>query len=292
MAEIDSKLPKPQIIDGSTFEDVLAALVNQFKGLAPNYSELLESDPIQKVLESYAYREWALRMRLNSAIEANMLAFSTGTDLDTLGGFYGVSRQVIQKADPSTQPPTPEILETDNRLRSRINDRIRGWSTAGGAYHYKFWVREGIPEIRDVDIDSPEGGLIRIFVMSNDGDGVPTDELITKATAQVNRDDVKVLTDTVQVLKAEGVTIHIDATVHLLRDTPVDVYNNLESNFSKAFERIKSLGRDVTQTWIISNLSPDGVHSVTLTLPDTDYYLTSQQFPILGSINLKMGIRK
>tara|TARA_Y100000031_G_scaffold127816_1_gene145703 strand:- start:167 stop:1078 length:912 start_codon:yes stop_codon:yes gene_type:complete len=285
-------LPQPTVIEEPNYDTILAEMREQFHTLAPEYAELTEADPINKVLETYAYRELYLRQRVNSAVQANMLPFASGADLDMLGAFYNVQRNVVQEENLDAYPPIPEILETDESFRTRIRDRIQGWSTAGGEYHYRFWAREGIGDVADVKVFSPEGGKVNIAVLSVSGDGVPTDELIAEVNAQVSRSDVRMLTDTVEVLKAEKVEVDVDATVTLRTDTPQRVYDELVANFETSFKTLRKLGRDVTRSWLLSQLFVDGVYSVTLADPVEDLILGNTEFPALRNVNIRFGGRK
>lgn len=290
MSQDYSTLPPPQIIEDVSYDDLLQETIALFKSLAPEYSDLLESDPIQKVLEAVAYREFVVRQRLNESAEANLLAFAGGSDLDHLGAFYGVTRVLIQEADSATVPPTPEITETDDDFRQRISDRIRGWSTAGGAYHYRYWVREAVPEIADISVDSPVGGLVRLVIMADTDDGYPSDELIEKVKSVAEQEDVKMLTDTIHVEKAKQHIVDIHATVYLLTGTPKAVYDNLAEDFATRFKTdLQKLGRGVTLSWINRQLSPDGVYEVVLHSPTTNLNLSAVDFPSLGNLNIAFG---
>lgn len=124
-----------------SFDDIFSAILADFQARYPDFSAFLESDPAVKVLEVAAYREMLLRNRINVAARAQMLAFSSGGDLDHLGAFCGVARLVG---------------EGDEALRRRIRQRIMGFSNAGGADLYRYWALTASPEIADVAVDSPQ----------------------------------------------------------------------------------------------------------------------------------------
>ena len=108
MIDLD-KLAQPDVVEELNIETIYQQLVNDFKILYPNYSAVLESDPVVKLLELYAYRESLIRARINNAAKSQLLAFATGADLDHLAAFYGVKRQDD---------------ELDKRLRMRTQFQI------------------------------------------------------------------------------------------------------------------------------------------------------------------------
>ena len=113
-----SSLPTPAVIETLSFETIFGELQAEFQTRYPDYSALLASDPAIKLLEVAAYREVLLRNRINAAAKASLLAFATGSDLDHLATFYGVTRL------PG---------EDDEALRARTRQRIIGFANAGGA---------------------------------------------------------------------------------------------------------------------------------------------------------------
>lgn len=122
-------LPAPDVVEELSFDDIFSAVLTEFKTRCPEFSALLESDPAIKVLEVAAYREMLLRNRINVAARAQMLAFSSGDDLDHLGAFYGVARLVgegdealrrrIRHASWDFPTPVGLICTVIGRLRPR-----------------------------------------------------------------------------------------------------------------------------------------------------------------------------
>lgn len=88
-----NKLPAPQIVEELDYETILTAMRVKLAELLPDWTASdLESDPANKVLEVAAYREMLLRQRINEAVRACMIAYSTGTNLDNIVANGGVSR--------------------------------------------------------------------------------------------------------------------------------------------------------------------------------------------------------
>lgn len=258
-----ASLPSPMVIESLAYDEILAAMLNGFIALYPDYTALLESDPAVKLFEVCAYRELLLRNRINEAANANLLAFAIGSDLDHLASFYGVTRL---------------SNEDDDALRYRIRDKIMGWSSAGGVAQYRYWAMSASAAIRDVAVDSPQSGVVRISVLAQGNDDICPPEIIDAVKSVVLRDDVKVLTDTVQVIAAELIKAQIVANVWLYPDTPDEALTSIQAALINQLVINAGLGWDLTQSWIISQLHGlGGVHRVELLSPIQDLRAQANQ---------------
>ncbi len=173
-----SDLEVPEIIEELSLSEILEQMKNKLIEIDNSFSAYVESDPLIKLMEIAAYRELLLRQRINQAAKANLLAFATGSDLDNLAAFYGVTRKEN---------------ETDNELRERIRARIVGWSTAGSREAYKFHALNSDSRVKEANADSPEPGLVRISILSKENGGVVSDELLESVNNYMQRDDIRML---------------------------------------------------------------------------------------------------
>lgn len=273
-------LPPPAILDALDYERILA----EYKALArttiapvlPDWNPTQESDAIVMVLQVCAYREMNLRARVNDAARAGLLAFAAAGDLDHLAAFYGVARLVG---------------ETDAALRLRVQQRIVGWSTAGGAAHYRYWALTAHADVKDAAVDSPVPGLVRIAVLARSGDGTPGSATLDAVRDVVGRDDVRVLTDTVEVAPALVIPTTVAAQVWLYPDTPSEVFDRLAINLAAALERARGLGWDLTRSWLIGQLHVAGVHRVELTAPAADIAVAADSCVALAATDLVLAGR-
>jgi phage-related baseplate assembly protein len=248
-------LPAPAVIESLDFETIFHALLRDFIRAHPGYTALLASDPAIKLLEVAAYRELLLRNRINEAARSNLLAFALDSDLDHLGAFYGVIRL---------------SGESDDFLRRRIRARIMGWATAGAAVHYRYWALSASSDIADVAVDSPEPGRVRIAVLPTGHDAEVPESLLEAVRAVVLREDVRVLTDTVEVVPVTLRPVTVSAQIWLYPDTDMAVFDALEANLMTAVEREALLGWDLTRSWLISQLHRPGVQRVVLDSPSEE----------------------
>jgi phage-related baseplate assembly protein len=236
----------------------------------------LASDPAVKLLEVAAYREVLLRNRINTAAKASLLAFATGSDLDHLAAFYGVTRLMD---------------ETDEALRLRTRQRIIGFANAGGAAHYRYWALSASPEVADVEVDSPEPGRVRISVLAKGEEQTVLDAVLDAVRAVVLRDDIRVLTDTVEVVPAVLIPITVAARIWLYPDTPMAALDAIEARFKEALAAQSGLGWDLTPSWVIGELQRPGVHKVELMSPTVDIRANANQAVRLIHLNLEFAGR-
>ena len=269
-------LPTPQVLETLRFETVFDALLRDFQVRYPQYSALLASDPVIKLIEVAAYRELLLRARINEAARANLLAFAVGNDLEHLGAFYGVTR-------------LPQ--EQDEPLRRRIRARIMGFANAGGAAHYRYWALSASPEVADVAVDSPGPGRVRISVLPTGHSDTVPEALLDAVRATVLRDDVRVLTDTVEVVPVSLVPVTVSAQIWLYPDTPMAVFEGLAPRLTRELAQAAVLGWDLTQSWLIGQLQQPGVHKVELIQPASDIRIHSTQAVRLTDVQLTFAGR-
>ncbi len=271
-----ASLPTPAVIESLSFETIFTELQSEFQFRYPDYSALLASDPAVKLLEVAAYREVLLRNRINTAAKASLLAFATGSDLDHLAAFYGVTRLMD---------------ETDEALRLRTRQRIIGFANAGGAAHYRYWALSASPEVADVEVDSTEPGRVRISVLAKgEADTVPG-AVLDAVRAVVLRDDIRVLTDTVEVVPAELIPVTVAARIWLYPDTPMAAFDAIGARFKEALAAQSGLGWDLTPSWVIGELQRPGVHKVELHSPTTDIRASANQAVRLMNLNLEFAGR-
>lgn len=271
-----ASLPTPAVIETLSFETIFTELQTEFQSRYPDYSALLASDPAVKLLEVAAYREVLLRNRINAAAKASLFAFATSSDLDHLAAFYGVTRLMD---------------ETDEALRLRTRQRIIGFANAGGAAHYRYWALSASPDVADVEVDSPEPGRVRISVLAKgEADTVP-DAVLDAVRAVVLRDDIRVLTDTVEVVPAVLIPVTVIALIWLYPDTPMVAFEAIGARFKEALAAHSGLGWDLTPSWVIGELQRPGVHKVELLAPTTDIRANANQAVRLMNLNLEFAGR-
>ena len=271
----------PNVIESLDYETILTRRKAAFVARWPQDQQqawrdtlALESSPVTKLLEENAYLELLLRARINDAAASNLLAFARDRDLDRLADFYGLERRAG---------------ESDEAFRVRIRERIRGASTAGPAAHYRWHALSADPAIRDAHVDSPRPGLVRISITSHSG--TVNADLLARVRDHLNRNDIRVLTDTLDIRAATVKTIDIAATIWLLPDGNADLINTLPDTLRAAVGSQLGLGRDLTRSWLIRTLHAEGVQRLILTAPEQDVVIAADEAAAIGAVKLTLGGR-
>ena len=271
-----SSLDTPDIIETLDYEEILMRMKDDLVARDPEFTNLLESDPAMKVMEVAAWRELLIRQRVNDAARANLLAFAKNNDLEHLAAFYGVERLVF---------------ETDEALRRRIQERIIGWSTAGSSAHYRFHALSADIRVRDARADSPELGRVRVAVLSTEGNGLPSAEVLENVTNIVTSDDIRVLTDTVEVVACDILPVDVVADVYIYPNTQEDIIETIRQSFIKDLDETRGLGWDLTRSWIVVHLFLDGVQRVELSSPIENIIADENACVALNSLTINLAGR-
>ncbi|AVO37392.1 baseplate assembly protein [Pukyongiella litopenaei] len=286
------KLPAPEIVDRKAFETILAEVKAWLIGREPTLEPVLalESEPLSKVLEAWAYREMLVRAEVDDAARGNMLAFATGAQLDHLATFYGVERQVVQEADEDAVPPVPEILEDDARFRQRVQLAPEGMTTAGSRGSYVFWGLAASPKVKDIDVASDTPGEVQITVLSTEGDGTADAPLLAAVSAQLNDDEVRPVCDTVDVQAATITAYTLEAALTLYEGPDSEVVRQAAEDAVTAYViDHHRLGHDITVSGLHAALHQVGVQNVTLTSPAADIIVAASEAAHCTSVTVSVG---
>ena len=276
MPTIDlSQLPSPTIIEELDFETILievkAAMVAAFPAdmqVAVAAAIALESEPMNIIAQAMTYRELLLRQRINEGAAACMLSHATGDDLDNIAANLDTERLVITAATDTTDA----VTEGDENLRLRAQAAFEGMSVAGPSAAYEYFARSASGKVAAVRATSPAPAEVVIAILSSDGDGTASDELIATVQAAVNDEDARPLGDRVTVQSAEIIEYTIDATLYLYPGPESEPIINAAIASLKMFlaDADKKIGRDVVRSAISASLHVQGVQRVVINSPESD----------------------
>lgn len=298
MATIDlSQLPAPNIVEALDFETLLQQRKSALIALYPADKQeaiartlTLASEPIVKLLEENAYREVILRQRINEAAKATMVAFASGSDLDQLGVNNGVTRLVLKPADNSTLPPTPARLESDDDFRLRIAQAFEGLSVAGPGGAYEYHARSADGRVADVTAISPSPAVVTVTVLSREGRGAASDELLAVVNAALNDEEVRPVADRVSVQSAKIVEYRVEATLFLYPGPEAEPIRAASAARLAAFVNAQSrLGRDIRRSALYAALHVEGVQRVELAQPAADVVLDKTQAAYCTATQIAVG---
>lgn len=287
-----SKLPFPSAVEPLDFETILGEMLADYQSRDPSFSALVESDPAFKVLEVAAFRELLLRQRVNEAIKAVTLAYAGSADLDQIAARYNVQRLLIAAGNPNALPPTADVYEDDDSLRRRVQLSFEGFSTAGPEGAYIFHSLGADADVLDAAAYGPpeEPGVVRVAVLSRTADGVASPQLLAAVNAVLSANDVRPLTDNVQVQSAEILPYSIEALLTLYPGPDSEVVMAAALAAANAYaEKNHRLGRDVTLSGIYAALHQEGVQNVELVSPAESVVAAWNQAPWCIEIELASG---
>ncbi|WP_269934794.1 baseplate assembly protein [Serratia liquefaciens] len=283
MPTIDlSQLPSPQIIEELDFEtilvDVKAAMVAAFPAdqrASVAAALLLESEPLNVIAQAMAYRELLLRRRINEGAAACMLSHAEGADLDNLAANLDTERLTIT---PETDT-ADAVMESDEALRLRAQSAFEGMSVAGPSAAYEYFARSASGKVADARATSPAPAEVVIAILSTEGDGTASPELLTAVTTAVNDEEVRPLGDRVTVRSADIVDYSIDAELFLYPGPESEPIINAAMASLRTFlkDNDKKIGRDVARSAISASLHVQGVQRVVLRSPATDLPISDVQ---------------
>lgn len=286
-----SALPAPDVVETLDFETILAAMLADLRSRDTTFDALVESDPAFKILEVAAYRELLIRQRVNDGARAVMLAYSGGADLENLAGLFGVTRKTITPANPAAVPPVSAVMESDTDLRLRTQLALEGLSTAGpvGAYQFHALSVEGVKDAAIAGPPDTDPGVVRVTLLGNAGNGAVGAPIIAAVEAVLNDEDVRPLTDTVEVQSAVITNFAIVATLYILQGPdPTLVRDEALASVQAFVARQHRVGADIRLSALYAALHVAGVDRVTLSSPGivADLVIDGEHAPYCTDITL------
>jgi phage-related baseplate assembly protein len=262
-----SELPAPDVLEPLDFEDTYSEALGVFRGhMGQNWTALLESDPVTKLLEVGSYIKLGNRARVNDAAKAQLLAYATGTDLDHLAANVNLKRLVIQAADPLAVPPVEAVMESHDALRERVQLAYEGLTTAGPRNSYILHARNASALVADATAESPKPACVDVTVLGLESDGTVGAQILALVAAAVNDDDVRPVGDRVTVRGAEILRYRVDAVLHMKGTGPEN-----DAALTEAIRRLEAwinprrrLGVEVARSGVDAQLHVAGVGRVEL----------------------------
>lgn len=274
-----SALPFPDVLATLDFEAELAECKADLIGRYPSVAEVLtlESEPLVKLLQTFAYRLFLKTGEINAKAKALMLAYATGADLDHLAANRDVYRLLIQPENNTVVPPIAAIYESDDALRRRVQLAPER-QAAGSKGAYQYWALSASGQVKDAGIDTPVAGTVDLWIQSVSDAHAPQSLLNAVATA-LDPDTRRPLTDLVNIHAATPFDFAIDATLILFPgpDAAV-VLATANAALDKYLNQVGYLGYDVTLSGIYAALHQGGVQKVILSSPAVDIALPVSRY--------------
>jgi phage-related baseplate assembly protein len=287
-----SRLPPPAVIEDIEYEALLRVYRDQVLAKNPKLDRALslEQSGANIILQAEAYGEMIMRARVNAAARAVMLPFATGTDLDNLASFYGLTRDTIP-GDATANPPILEEPESDDRFRRRVQMAPESFATAGSEGAYIYHALTAHPKVRDATATKVDNfGGVRITIMNSGTNPNPTDEQIEAVYTKLNQRNIKPLTDVVSVAAVSVKETVLEAELILYPGPNASlVMADVQQSITALRARVSLLGRDLTRAAIYSALMREGVQSVNLITPATDIVASPAEAVWITSANITVN---
>ncbi|EKH8523095.1 baseplate J/gp47 family protein [Salmonella enterica] len=288
-----SQLPQPAIIEALDFEVILAEIKQFMISKFPEEVRTavaaaleLESEPLNIIAQAFAWRELLLRQRINDGAAACMLSHSVATDLDNIAGNMDTERLVITPATDTTNA----VMESDTALRMRAQAAFDGLSVAGPSGAYEYFARSASGKVADAKATSPSPAVVVLSVLSTEGDGTATPELLATVKDALSAEDRRPVGDRLTVQSAEIVNYNINAKLFFYPGPESEPIQNAAHDALQAWITLQGkIGRDVARSAIMAALHVQGVQRVELTEPATDIVISDTQAARCVTVTIAKG---
>ncbi|HFQ9322397.1 TPA: baseplate J/gp47 family protein [Escherichia coli] len=294
MATIDlSELPPPEVIAALDYEVILSDVKAQMVSAYPEDQQdaiaaamELESEPLNVIAQVIAYRELLLRQLVNDGAAACMLSHAVSTDLDNLAANNNTERLIVTEATDTTDAE----MESDSKLRLRAQAAFEGLSVAGPTAAYEYFARSASGKVADAKASSPAPAEVIVSVLSSEGDGTASAELIATVNAALSDDSVRPVGDRLTVQSAEIVDYEIAATLYFYPGPESEpIADAAEEALQSWLADQGSIGRDVARSAIMAALHVQGVQRVEVQLPPANVVISDTQAARCTSVTITKG---
>lgn len=277
-----SQVPPPDALETLGIDALLEACWADAVAANPDLAGLVESDPARKWVRSVALRELLVRQRVNEGVRACMLPTAKRNDLANLAALFGIERQALVAADPDADPPVEPVLESDERLRRRVQLFPASISTAGPESAWRFHALAASPLVKDVDVASPAPGRVTVTVLAEivagADQGVADAKLLAAVTTALSDETVRPMGDVLTVRSAEIVSYRIRARLSIGSGPDrAAVLAAARTAAGRAALELHALGRGAPRSALYAALHVPGVASVNLAQPRRDVAATAVQ---------------
>lgn len=173
------------------------------------------------------------------------------------------------KVENITESNSGTNEEVDESYRERIREIPESFTTAGSSGAYIFWSKTASTNIIDVKVHSPSATNVDVYIWTDTG--TVSQELKEKVKAVLNEENVRPLTDNVNIKEPNKISYNIDFDYYIDKDNETLV-NIIKSNVDKTIQEFVSwqkekIGKDINPDELIKRLKIAGVKRVVLRCP-------------------------
>lgn len=225
-------LPPPKILESldlKKYEDEYLARLEQ-----SGYKNIEPTDPAFRVIKVLAYSRLLIEDRINKSNLNSLLAFTEDPQ-------YFTKLQQFKN-------------ETDEDFKARIKLNNQSISPAGTDWHYKNNAILANSKVEDVEIiNGVPDNMLFFYVLSKEGNGSPSKEVLADVKASLSNKSVKIKSDRIEVLPAGIVEFYLDVTV-FVEDAPLEIDKHIKTYFMQRYEQFRRFGSGIDSSRIYSNL--------------------------------------
>jgi phage-related baseplate assembly protein len=292
-----SRLPKPKVIEELDYETILEQRKQKLLSLVPEDRRqeveetlALESEPLTIQLQENAYRELVWRKRVNEAAVANMLAFAEDEDLDNLVANFDTDRLMVDQGDPNSIPPIPPTYESNDSLRLRSQQSWEGLSVAGPTKAYEFHALSADGRVSDARAISPNPAYVTVTLLSSEGNGTASQEIITNVDTALSAEDIRPVGDRLTVQSATIINYQVEATLYVYPGPEQEpILEAARASLDNYIGTQRRIGRDIRISALHAALHVEGVQRVELTSPASDLVLDETEAAYCTSVSVVIG---
>ena len=177
--------------------------------------------------------------------------------------FFSSCENITESDGGSDVPDDDEYYEL---MRASMD----AYSCAGARGSYIYFAKQVSTEIADVIANSPTPGVVKLYVLMQDGT-LATEEMKSRVLAACSADEVRPLTDYVIVEDADIVPYDVEFTYYLQTGSSKSAAD-IAADVQKAVEQYTSwqdskLGRDINPSRLVSLLMGTGIKRVEVISP-------------------------
>lgn len=174
-----------------------------------------------------------------------------------------------QKVENITESNSGTSEEPDESYRERIREIPESFTTAGSSGAYIFWTKTASTDIIDVKVHSPSATNVDVYIWTVSG--TVSQELKEKVKSVLNEENIRPLTDKVNIKEPNKVNYSVDFDYYIEKDNETLV-NVIKSNVDKTVQEYvnwqkEKIGKDINSDELIKRLKIAGVKRVVLRNP-------------------------
>lgn len=181
--------------------------------------------------------------------------------------------------------------ESDGDLAERIFVAPSGYSVAGPADAYRYWIRTFSQKIGDICIRSESPGEVDIYLLFADG-SLPGETFLGELEQYLQSSHIRPLTDRVVVKPVDVVEYEIDVTYYIPKSMEL-VENSIKESVERACDEYinwqkEKIGRDINPSYLMHLLIQAGAKWAEIRSP-TRLAIPEHAIGLSGQIHVSYG---